>query len=353
MFARYAADDRTEHGEDWWDEGTFVSAQNGSRAIVAAGLRPRLRATSSYRLSINMLGGTGADIRVAGRPIEASGADGYQTVEPGEAVCIGVGDVFVGLIPLEPTDMGATNDPIRLHVEGDRLALDIYNYRGPAKAWWEYRSLSGPFYKGNVRNAVIIEVAERTAFADVDAFAAHIGNAMVADSVGDDLVREISYASPEGGVTLRYNLLDMTPVGLDPHAPLARFGATNGTGPQAWLSRESLMQLGAVKLLAGTEPKWLVADEDRGHYTIIRPTPEEMPLWFETLNTIVECDSIGLSRMELDEQAGTVDVEAVGEIGPVRVRSRLATSLRLSINGADVTDALTTIDDETREFAGL
>ena len=80
------------------------------------------------------------------------------------------------------------------------LTLDIYNYRGPAKSFWEYRSLGGAFYKGNVRNAFIIEVAERGDFADLAAFRRHIGDARVTDSVDDDYVREIAYASGGGAI---------------------------------------------------------------------------------------------------------------------------------------------------------
>lgn len=352
LFARYAADDRTEHGEDWWDEGTFCAAQEGPLAIIASGLRPRLRATQSYRLSMNMLGVAGADVRVGERRLTA-GEHGYATVEPGEAVCVAAGGVYVAMIPLDPTDMGATLDPIRLRVEGERLSLDIYNYRAPAKWWWEYRSLSGPFYKGNVRNAVIIEVAERASFADIDAFTAHIAGAMIADSVGDDRVREIAYASAAGSVILRYSLMDMTPVVGAQEASRAQFGAADGSGPQGRLSRESLIQLGRAKLLAGTEPKWLVANDERKHYAVIRPTAEGMPLWFETSETVVECESVALARMEIDESAATVEIEAAGEIGPVRVRSSRIAELHLSINGNDVTGAMTVVSDDTREFAGL
>lgn len=347
LFARYAADDSTGNGEDWWDEGTFVAAQEGSRLIVASGLRARLRPTSSYRLSVNMLGVAGAEVRVAGRRLDGTEAK----LEPGEAVCVAAGDVYVALIPLEPTDMGATEEPIRLLVDGERLSLDVYNYRGPSKAWWEYRSLSGPFYKGNVRNAVIVEVAERAAFGGLDAFAEHVAKAIVADSVDDHYVREIAYASEGGGVVLRYSLLDMTPADAG-EGPPARFGARDGSGPQAWLSRDSLMQLGRVKLLAGTEPKWLVADEERGQYAVLRTTAEEMPLWFETGETIVECDAVSLFRMELDEREGVVVFEAAGEFAPIRVRRRGGT-LRLIINERDVTDLMTMLDDDTQEFGGL
>jgi hypothetical protein len=176
---------------------------------------------------------------------------------------------------------------------------------------------------------------------------------MVADSVDDAYVREIAYTSEGGAITLRYSLWDMTPEDPPPVAPLARSGAVDGSGPQSWLSRDTLMQLGRVKLLAGGAPKWLVADDDRRHYVVFRPTSDESPLWLETPDTIVECDTIGVSRIVLDESASLVEIEAAGDIAPIRLRTTLPTDLRLTINGADVTPSLTTIDDDTREFAGL
>ena len=160
-----------------------------------------------------------------------------STSPPGEAVCIAAGDVYVAIVPLDPTDMGA-GAPLRLHRDGEKLTLDIYNYLGPAKQFWEHRSQSGPFYQGNIRNAAIIEVAERGEYAGLDAFAEHIASAMVSDSVGEDRVREIAYASEGGSVSLRYSLVDMAPAGrvfdgVAYAAPVARAGATDGARPAA------------------------------------------------------------------------------------------------------------------------
>ena len=44
--------------------------------------------------------------------------------------------------------------------EGE-LWLTIYNYRGPAKRFWDYASLRGAFWRGNLRAGYVVEVAER------------------------------------------------------------------------------------------------------------------------------------------------------------------------------------------------
>jgi hypothetical protein len=364
LFSRFVVNDKgvgatvyesTHTAEDWWEEGTFVGVQDAGRAIIAYGLQPRLRPAHSFKLSINMLGAAGAEVRVAGTPVDLGGEEPLA-IEAGQAVCMAVGEVFVALLPLAPTDMGS-GAPIELKLEGERLSLDIYNYRGPAKTFWEHRSQSGPFFKGNVRNAAIIEVAESADFAGIDAFCAHIAAAMVADTVDDENAREVAYASGEHTLALRYSLWDMAPLrrtvnGAAFVPQMGRFGAIEGTGLQFIQSRDTVVQLGGVRLLAGATPKWLVADDDRRIFVFGNTSDEETPVLFETPQAAVECESFGFGRIEIDNAAGAVALEATGEIGPIRVRG--SAEITLTVNGIDVTDMLLrTTEEGVREFRGL
>ncbi len=355
LLARYIVDDRGDPGPDGdlWDEGVHACAQHRNRAIVAYGLRPRLRGAHSCKLSVRALGiDEHAEVWAGGRRVAA-----YPLrLEPGEPVTIAAGAAYVALIPLEPTDMGA-GAPIELHAGGGLLALDIYNYAGPSKSFWEHRSQAGPFYKGNVRNAFVLEVADAADFADFAAFRAHIAAARIADSVDEEYVREIAYESGGGAIALRYSLWDMRVIerrcgGVPFAAPMGRAGATGGGGAQWARSRDSMIELAGATLLAGRAPKWLFADADARRYVFVNPSDEVNPLWLETPATIVECDAFGFGRVEVDEPAGTIAVEASGEIGALRIRA--ADGTRLAINGSDVTDALLAPDAAgVREFRGL
>ena len=363
LFSRFVVNDKgvgattyesTHTAEDWWEEGVFVGAQHGNRAIIAYGLHARLRPAHSFKLSVNMLGVAGAEIRVGGGRLDASAEP--VPVPAGQALCVGAGDAYVAIVPLEPSDMGS-DAPIELRIDGERLTLDIYNYRGPAKTFWEHRSQSGPFYKGNVRNAAVIEVAERSEYADVDAFAAHIAAAMLADAVDDENVREIAYASEGGSIALRYSLWDMAPVGRrfdgEPYvAPMGRAGAVDGSGTQFVQSRDTLLLVGGVRLLAGGTPKWLVADDDARLYVFVNPSDEEAPVLFETPETAVECEAFGFGRIEIDDAGGRIAIDATGEIGPIRVRR--AGDVALTVNDIDVSDMLLrTTEEGVREFRGI
>jgi hypothetical protein len=330
--------------DDLWDEGQAVCAQEGGRAIVAYGLRPRDVAMHSAKLSLRMLGMSDATDVWAGRervrafPIE---------VEAGDAVIIAEGGVYIALIPLEATDMGS-DAPIVLDRSGDRLTLDVYNYRGPAKLFWEYRTLGGAFYKGNVRNAVIVEVAERGEFASIDAFRAHIETARIADSVGGDGEREISYASEGEGVVLRYGLDDMRRIGASDAAG-ARAGAADGRGAQIAVTAANLVEIGGMRVMAGTAGRWVAADRDAGRYVMLKVADDDAPVLIETPGLIFDCDAMGCARIDIDEREGIVAIDADGEIGSVR----LTDGVRLFINGTDVTGGMTAVVEGERELGGV
>ncbi len=190
---------------DLWDEGQHVAAQHHNRAIIAYGLHARIRPVHSYKLSVRALGvGPGSAVWCGDTPV----ASFPRRVRPHEPIVVAEGGVYIGIIPLAPADMGS-DAPIELDVRDGVLTLDIYNYRGPAKSFWEYQSLGGAFYKGNVRNGFILEVAERGEDADLDAFRRHIAASRITDTIDDAHEREITYASEGGEIAMRYSLWDM------------------------------------------------------------------------------------------------------------------------------------------------
>ena len=82
--------------------------------------------------------------------------------------------------PLELTDLGG-GAPIRLVELDGHLALEMYNYTGPAKTFWEMAK-PGSFYQGQPRCGFYAELAEahrlRPAGAD---FAAEVASGTLVD----------------------------------------------------------------------------------------------------------------------------------------------------------------------------
>jgi hypothetical protein len=176
--------------------------QAGGRAIVAYGLPPRgQRPVTSLRLDIRLLGPGPEAAHSERGPWDGS----PEPLEPGEPVVIEDGDAFIGLVPLAPTQLGHTS-PAVLWRDGEETVLSIVNYEGPPKQFWEYRSLSGPFWKGNVRNGFALWIASRSEYSDREAFAATLAATPFSDETAGG-VRTITF----GDATVTYDLREIWP----------------------------------------------------------------------------------------------------------------------------------------------
>ncbi len=340
LYARYVIDDLApgapaHRGDEHPDAGQHVAAQNGNLAIVAYGLMPRLRAMHSCKLSVRLLGFGGDDAAwVDDRRVDAWPA----RVEPEQRVVIATGDVYITLIPLAPSDMGS-DAPIELNLGGGVLTLDIYNYKGPSKSFWEHRSQAGPFYRENVRNAFVLEVAGREEFADAAAFRRHAASVRLSDAVDPEHRRTIACSSATGSLGLAYSLRDMSLIerrgdGAVYSPPMSRAGTIGGAGPQFIVFRDAPVELGRATADAASAPAWLTADDDARRYVFVHPSDTPVPVRLRTPDTTIECASFGFGRIDLDERAGVVRVEAVAERPAVCVGG--AGRVRLIVNGVEV-----------------
>jgi hypothetical protein len=337
LYVRYVVNDKAPAAgharEDHWDEGQHVAVQHRNRAIVAYGLMPRFALARSYKLSIRMLGvSPGDDVWVDDRRIDAWPA----RVGPEQRVVIGFGDAYVALIPLAQTDMGS-DAPIELNLVDGVLTLDIYNYRGPGKTFWEYRSHGGPFFKGNVRNAFAIEAADRADFATIEAFRTHIAASTISDITNTGHHRTIEYASDGGSVALTYSRWDMSLIerhhdGTIYTPPPATVGAIDGSGPQFVQTADATTQLGRVTLHAATTPHWLIADDEARRYIAINPSNAAAPLHLTTPTTEIACKALPLARIDLDEANNIARIDTATDPGEIRATP---TTLRLIINGVE------------------
>ncbi len=338
MHVRYIVNDKapgTGHEpDDLWEEGQHVAAQHRNRAIVAYAPLPRAAPARSYKLSIRMLGVSLEDeVWVDDRRI-----DGWPArIEPEERVVIAFGDAYVALIPLKQTDMGS-DAPIELNFVDGTLTLDIYNYQGPAKTFWEYRSHSGAFFKGNVRNAFAIETADRATFAAIDAFRTHIAASTISDTTVERQ-RKIEYASEGGSIALTYSLWDMSLVerhydGTLYAPPAANVGAMDGTGPQHIQTTDTTTQLGRATLHTATAtPHWLVANDEARRYIAINPSNTATPIRLTTPTTEIICESLPHARIDLDETTNTARIDTTST-APGKIHTT-PTTLRLIINGIE------------------
>jgi hypothetical protein len=342
LYTRYAineyeighmADAEGRTKEQLWDLGTPRCFQHRNTAIVAYGLRPLGIATAVHtlRLDVLLIGrGEGTRILVGGRRVSSL----PRPVKPLEPVVVADGGVYIGLIPLEPTNMGQ-EAPIVLDERGGELALSIFNYSEPSKNFWQYRTLSGPFFRGNVRNGLVLEVASRDDYPSPEAFSRHLASARVVDSVSEG-VRDIEYDGGGQALGLRYDLRDMRVMerridGKRYRPPmLAAPGIVQGRA-------QRLAAAGAVLRPTGA-PAWLVGDRARRVWAATVTGDEPAPLRLEVPAGAIEADAFVLGRVVWSEEERRVEVEATPP--PARLRLWAPPDMRLLLNGDDVTPRL-------------
>lgn len=331
--SRHMADEEGRIRQQLWDLGQFRGVQSGRRAIWVYGLPPMPITASVHTLKLDVMllaPDEGTEVWVGSRRFQGR----EQRVAPGEPVVIADGRVYVALIPLGPTNMGQ-EAPIVLERRPGELVLSIHNYMGPAKNFWEYRTLSGPFYRGNVRSGLVVEVASKGDFRSAAEFRAHVGRACVSDVVSGGGVRDVSYASDGGSLGLRYSLHDLRVLErrIDgrPYVPpmLEAPCVRQGRGPIA---------VGDATLSAGSVPAWLLADSGRRLWVAANPSNELAPLRFETPDGALETDAFGFGRIVWRAAEGRVEVDTASLASPLRLSGPRA--LKLLLNGRDVTRGL-------------
>jgi hypothetical protein len=171
----YHATDRTM-SRNLMDEGQFLGVQNGNCAIALYAPQ-KLGVISSAKSSYVWTERDQIEeIRIGETLVDSLPCD----VPEGETVTVVSGDAMFAIRPLSRTDIGR-NAPIQLVERAGDLVLDIYNYKGDEKSFWEMRQ-EGPFFQGYPKNGVYIEVAERNDYADVSEFTKAVSSVTITDT---------------------------------------------------------------------------------------------------------------------------------------------------------------------------
>jgi hypothetical protein len=330
----HAAEETGRTKRELWDLGAPRCVQHRNLAIVAYGLTPMPITTAVHTLRLDALligRGAGTEILVGGQAPSSL----PQSMKPLEPVVLSDGSIYIGLIPLEPTNMGQ-EAPIVLDERGGELVLSLHNYSGTSKNFWEYRTLSGPFFKGNVRNGLVIEVASRGDYTSAAAFHEHLANARITDSVSGEGVREIEYESGGHALALRYDLHDLRVlerrINGEVYVPpmLEAPGIVQGRAQPLTTDDAALWAAGA--------PAWLLADEARQTWVAGITGHEPAPLRLQVPPGALEADAFALGKVVWRQNEGRVEVEAAPP--PASLRLWAPPPTRLLLNREDVTARL-------------
>lgn len=155
----YHATDRSQQ-RNLLDEGAFYGVMEGNRAIGVYAAQSFVQGSSAKATFIWTGCGAPEEVWIDGERVTDLPAD----VPPGATVVVGSGAVYTAIRPLTRTPLGKETPARLLAREGD-LVLELYNYRGPEKRFWEQR-WPGAFFQGYPICAYYLEVAERSDYAN-------------------------------------------------------------------------------------------------------------------------------------------------------------------------------------------
>ena len=308
----YHATDRTR-SRNLVDEGEFVGVQDGPRAIGFYTPGKMATCSSAKAALIWTDRSLVEEIWVGDRRVESLPAK----VEPGQVVVVGSGGAYQAGLPLTGTDLhlGA---PLRLvEIHGD-LVLELTNYRGPEKRFWEL-GWPGAFFQGRPQCGFYLEVAERDAYPSGKAF----GRAVASGTVVEHTDPPFTYAADKGrlwraeyareGRSLSLAVDLMTWQVKERRRNGEEIGKPMLASPMAVEARGGVLDLCGAALRCGPEAAWLYADPEANIWAAGYHGQEPCPLRLTVPGGSVTVEAMGTGTVVW--QAGTVTVEAVGQRG--------------------------------------
>jgi hypothetical protein len=305
----YHATDRTK-SRNLVDEGSFYGVQQGPRAIGLYTPRNLGSVFSAKAALIWTRRDLVDEIWIGDGQVETLPAE----VPPGEVVVAGSGDALVAVRPLARTDLGR-DAPIRLtEIQGD-LVLELYNYLGPQKSFWEL-NWPGAFYKGRPQCGVYVEGAERSAYPDGRAFARVVAGGTIKDVTAPPFIYRgdgerlwtVEYARDGQALGIEIDLMAWALKRRWTHA--GDLGWPMLQSPVAQETRSGHIALGGATLTCGQEAAWLFASPATGRWVAAYHGLQHTPLTLNVPDGSVEIAAMGTGTLVWDN--GEVTVEAVG-----------------------------------------
>jgi hypothetical protein len=313
VYSRYVVNDR-HHGTlgaasdrpktmCFFDQGNFAGAQLRNKAIALYALMPQNEEVFSLKTVVAFPTAEALDeVWLGDRRIAAENLP--AAVEAGEWLVVGDGTVYVGVRPLQASCLGREAPLLLERGPYGELWLTIYNYRGRAKRFWDYASLRGAFWRGNLHAGYVMEVADRQTYPTAAAFLAHLGRATIEDATvstpASPAERTVHYHSDGDTLELRYDLWHTRPVGrrfngLDYVAPAL-------DSPLAVQGDAGTLRTGSATLHteAGVMV-WLIAQEldlTQCSWTAVNPEDRSTPFRLETPRGVVTATDWQAGRIE-------------------------------------------------------
>lgn len=304
----YHATDRTK-SRNLIEEGRFWGVQQGARAIGLYIPQDMTLCSSAKANFIFTQRELIDEIWVDDRKVETLPAD----VGDGQTVVIGSGGAYIAIRPLTRTDKGR-NAPIQLVEKQGDLVLEIYNYQGPQKPFWEMQP-EWAFFQGYPQCGVYLEMAERDDYADGKAFGAVIRQGQITDTCDDPFTYD---GESKRLWTIEYER-DGELIGIEVDLmtwQMQRRWTQDGNlawymleSPIAKQNKSGNIHVGNATLTCGEAAAWLVAIPEAGRWIAGYHGQIPAPLKLTTPMGQIEIEQMGTGTVIWDN--GTVTVDAI------------------------------------------
>lgn len=295
------------------DEGSFRGVQAGPRAIGLYTSR-ELDAWSRCASAKAVLIWNRAD-----DVDEVWINDSLLTVLPTDVpekstIVFACGNVYIVVRPLPRTSLGI-HAPIRIVEHRGSLVLEMYNYLGPAKTFWELAN-PGAFFQGYVRNGFYVEVIKRSHYDSGKAVFDAVADGRIVETLDDahtfdgvaPRLWSVSHATPDQDFGIEVDLMRwrMTRRWADGE----NLGFPMLSSPVAVEGRSGYLELGAARMRCGNGAAWLVGIPEAELWVAAYHGPGAAALTLELPSGQVHLESLEAGMVVWNK--GRVTVNAAG-----------------------------------------
>ena len=309
----YRTTDSRSNDHVFRDEGSFRGVQAGPRAIGLYASREldAWSLCSSAKAALIWSRAEDVDeIWVDGSRINDLPAD----VAERSTIVVGCGNVYIVIRPLERTKLGI-HTPVRIVEHHGSLVIEMYNYLGPAKTFWELAN-PGAFFQGYVRNGFYVEVVAKSHYHSgkelFEAFAKgqileELDEARTFDGAGPRKW-SVSYDNDDHSLGIEVDLMRWQTQRRWADGENLEFPML--TSPVAIENRSGNIELGNARLHCGNDAAWLVGIPEAELWVGAYHGPGESAFTLEVPDGQVQIESLEAGMVVWDR--GHVTIDAVG-----------------------------------------
>ena len=263
------------------------------------------------------------------------------TLDAADVVFLHDGETYIALLPLEPSNLNeSATSPLELTEDSNgHLLFSIYNYRGPKRAFWEYR-WTRPFFHSNFKAGFVIEIGHSGEFPSFELFRQHIlDETRVADTTSGDHVRHVVYTSGRDTLAIKTNLktndlIERSINGVLYSPPMLQADTVKQ-------DNNGKIEVKGTTLLTDPRPALLLVDEDIPCYVAICTSSEGGPVELKTPQGSVVFPDFGRGKVvyQPGEASSHLEILATRPLPPVHFPDRPGTTT-VVINATDVSSQI-------------